>query len=746
VELTRTEDGVPVISVESSGAGKAGEITINTPQLTLSDAAKITATATSNSTNLEGGGSVNLNASNIDLAGGTVGVFAATNGQTPAGTLNLQPYQGQATLNVRFTPGSVISATTSSSGRGGDLYLTAPQAITLDGPGTLSVETTGSGDAGNIDVSTQQLTLTNGVQLLASTADSGNAGNISISNTPVVNIMAKSAIRAETKLGSSGKGGNITINAPTAVELARTADGSPIISVESSGAGKAGDIIINTPQLVLSDAAKITATATQSSTNLEGGGSVTLNASNIDLAGGTVGVFAETNGQTPAGTLNLNPYQGQSALNIHFTPGSVISASTSSSGKGGDVILTAPQSITLDGNGKLSVKTSSSGNAGEMIVSTQQLTLKNGIELSASSTGSGQAGNISITADTFNLTQGARVSSTTAKGGKAGNITVNVHDNFILSGQGTGLFANTEKGSTATATGGNINITTDRLTLSNQSQLAVSSQGSGAAGNLTIQAKSLNLDASQLIAETANGQGGDIEVKAADIIQMRRNNLISTTAGSGATQGDGGNITITTPFLLGFASGNSDIVANAFTGSGGLIEINAEGSLNIIPRNRAELAKALGSSDPTKLNPSLLSTNDVTAISQANPNLNGTVNFNAPNLDPGRGLAADPVAPANSQIVQDCRAQTQSSGNKFVNSRRGGTPPDPNGSVTSSMLWQDDRASPTHKAERNQPVTTTISEAQGWKRGPNNTVLFTTVNANRSANLSSTASRPCYEN
>jgi filamentous hemagglutinin family protein len=386
------------------------------------------------------------------------------------------------------------------------------------------------------------------------------------------------------------------------------------------------------------------------------------------------------------------------------------------------------------------IASANNGVGGNISISGNQASLKisDNSKISAEAV-TGEGGRIVLSGlNDLNLKGGSSILAS-AKDGKGGDIRIDSQKAVNLNSSKILAVA------TGTANAGNLDVTTELLTLNNQSQLAVSSQGSGAAGNLTIQTKSLNLDTSQLIAETANGQGGNIEVNASDIIQMRRNNLISTTAGSGSTQGDGGNITITTPFLLGFARGNSDIVANAFTGSGGQIKINAEGTLNIISRNRAELAKALGSNDPTKLNPNLLSTNDVTAISQANPNLNGTVNFNALNLDPGRGLATDPVAPANPQIVQDCRAQTQSGGNKFVNSRRGGTPPDPNGSVTSSTLWQDDRASPIPKAVINQP-TTTISEAQGWKRGPNNTVLFTTVNANRSTNLPSTASRPCYAN
>jgi hypothetical protein len=76
---------------------------------------------------------------------------------------------------------------------------------------------------------------------------------------------------------------------------------------------------------------------------------------------GVVGVFAETQGQTPAGTLTLKPYQNQSTLNITLAPKSQVSASTSGSGKGGDLILSAPQAITIAGQGRLAVESESTG-------------------------------------------------------------------------------------------------------------------------------------------------------------------------------------------------------------------------------------------------------------------------------------------------------------------------------------------------------------------------------------------------
>jgi large exoprotein involved in heme utilization and adhesion len=110
-----------------------------------------------------------------------------------------------------------------------------------------------------------------------------------------------------------------------------------------------------------------------------------------------------------------------------------------------------------------------------------------------------------------------------------------------------------------------------------------------------------------------------------DLLQLRRNSQISTNAGKAQAIGDGGNITINAPngFIVAKPQENSDITANAFTGSGGKVQINATGIFGIAPRSREDLARQLGINDPIKLDSQNLFTSDITAISQTNPTLNG---------------------------------------------------------------------------------------------------------------------------
>jgi large exoprotein involved in heme utilization and adhesion len=270
------------LSAGTTKQGDAGNITLTTPELTLKNGANI-ATTTENL--------------------GT------------AGKITLQSHPNSENLNINLEQGTSISASTNSTfnqATGGTIEIKAPNAIQIQGEGTITTETTGAGQAGNIQVSSRNLDLQQ-TQLSTSTIGTGDAGNITL-DTSTLSVARGAKVFALTN--GSGDSGTITVNAPTAVNLGLGVDDfSPVLSVETNNAGKAGNIIINTPSLTLSDTARITATATKTATNTKGGGSITLNASTMHLAG-VVGVFAETQGQTPAGTLTLKPYQNQSTLNI----------------------------------------------------------------------------------------------------------------------------------------------------------------------------------------------------------------------------------------------------------------------------------------------------------------------------------------------------------------------------------------------------------------------------------------------
>jgi large exoprotein involved in heme utilization and adhesion len=132
-------------------------------------------------------------------------------------------------------------------------------------------------------------------------------------------------------------------------------------------------------------------------------------------------------------------------------------------------------------------------------------------------------------------------------------------------------------------------------------------------------------------------------------------------------------------FLVTAPNENNDITANAFNGSGGRVNITAQGIYGFTPRSRAELVRLLGTNDPSKLDPRLLPTNDITAISQNNPTLSGTVTLNILGIDPTRSLFVLPSNPLDPRMQMDerCKFGSKVSRGSFIITGRGGFPTDP---------------------------------------------------------------------
>ncbi len=324
--------------------------------------------------------------------------------------------------------------------------------------------------------------------------------------------------------------------------------------------------------------------------------------------------------------------------------------------------------------------------------------------------------------------------------------------------QYSGLFANTEANSTGqggtidvtsgqatiqdgakisvdskgTGVAGSISISANRLTLDNKAAItADTNSGTGVAGSISISANRLTLDNKAAItADTNSGQGGSITLNLQDLLLFRRQSVVSTTAGRQGAGGDGGAIAINLDTNKGFIVSppleNNDIVANAFSGSGGTIEINAKGVIGLATLTREELEQKLGTTDPDKLDPQFLQTNDITAISKTNPQLNGLVSISSPDIDPSKGIGSLPTnaTDPSQQIAQSCGAGNEKVASAFTDAGRGGLPPKPDEFLSSDTVWEDIRlrASNTQQTALTSSATATpakqkkvlIMPATGW--------------------------------
>jgi large exoprotein involved in heme utilization and adhesion len=319
----------------------------------------------------------------------------------------------------------------------------------------------------------------------------------------------------------------------------------------------------------------------------------------------------------------------------------------------------------------------------------------------------GNGGNITIDADSLSLRDGARLEASTFGQGNAGTIKVNAAANITISGKSSNfnsaLFVNSQS---TTGTAGDIIVTSPRVTLDNSGTLN---------------------------AQSASGNGGNINLQT-DLLLLRRGAQISTTAGTARDGGNGGNINIDAPsgFIVAVPRENSDITANAFTGSGGRVQIIAFGIFGMTVRSREDLARLLGTLDPTQLDPRLLPTSDITAISQTNPSLNGQVTTITPDVDPNSGLVNLPAVPVDTEVAQGCTAGGSQATSEFIVTGRGGLPPNPGDTLSTDAVQVDLMSL---NPEVNKPSTPAVStnltssaplvEAQGWVIDANGKVVLT---------------------
>ncbi|NEQ36327.1 MAG: CHAT domain-containing protein [Okeania sp. SIO3I5] len=571
------------LTTETNSSGSAGDITINSEILTIGEGAKISATAKENATNTDTAGNITINSNQLNISG-ELGIFAETQGEAPAGTLTLQPYsrvgeqlgEFDPNLNINFTNSGFISARTTSTGNGGNINISAPQNIDITGEGKISVETTSTGNAGEIDIDAANLRIADKIDITASTTGAGKAGSITIEANQV-NIQNDSQILGFTE--GAGAGGNITIEATETLNL----ENNSKLSVETNSAGISGNIEINSPQININENAQISATAKVNATNTEVGGNITINSNELNISS-PLGILAETQGAAPAGTVTIAPDRkdGETEttnpnLKINFSNNGFISARSTGSGDGGNIKITAPETVEISGDGKISVETTGAGNAGTIEIETPNLTTTDGIDITASTTGAGNAGNINIITNNFNLEAGTSLTTETNSSGSAGDITIN--SETLTIGEGAKISATALLNATNTETAGNITINSNQLNISGELGIFAETQGEAPAGTLNLNTYNdnpeLKIDFSNSgfisARTTSSGNGGNINLFAPESINITGDGKITVE-----TQGTGnaGIININTQNLT-VAEGITISAATANSGEGGSININS---------------------------------------------------------------------------------------------------------------------------------------------------------------------------
>lgn len=391
-------------------------------------------------------------------------------------------------------------------------------------------------------------------------ASGNNSGSIGLQGK-LISLNNGSAILVQNQ--GSQPSGDITINASESFNMSGISSDrrfTSIVRTESTASGNAGNINLFTKEMILQEGATIGSR----SYSFGKGGNLNISSSNfIELLG-----FSPSNPFITSSIINTTVGSGDvgnisvSTKKLVGQDGGAIISITRGSGKGGDIILNATDSISL-------LNSPSLINSGQNYVPSY---------LTASTFNAGSAGNLTINTRKLVVGEGATINTSTVGSGSAGNITINTLDLELRNGIGSAAIfpdLTTQQlfGVEPIPSGspGAVTINSRNLTMTN-GVVSTRNQGtSSAGGTLIINANTIKMSNNSLInASTASGEGGNIWVFSS--LLSLDNSRITTTAGG---TGNGGNITVSTGIMVGL--NNSQITANAFEGRGGKIQINALG-------------------------------------------------------------------------------------------------------------------------------------------------------------------------
>ncbi len=577
--------------VEEGSIGNAGDIEIKADSVFVTNGAELEA-GTFGQGNA---GDIKIVASDrVFLAGERSVRFA--NGISSTVAITAEGNGGDIEItadSLSVSKGAQIDAFTVGLGDAGDIKISASDSVSIDGENSgvftsAGVFTPGAslpGNSGNINIFTNNLSVTNGAEIGASQRGQGNAGDIKVQAQNAILLQgvgidgSASGIFSFLAEGATGDGGDLTLET-SSLSLQ---DGAAIDS-SNSGQGNAGNITINTNFLSLTNHAQL------NSTTFGQGDAGTIKIlaeeGEVKLVDGYIFNTVEAEAVGNGGTVIID------SGSLSLQNGAEIVTSTSGNGKAGNIEVDTTDSIVISGvapsvledgsaggfsSGLISgTEENAQGQGGEIKVNTDRLQISDGAVLSARSRSDFPGGNIEVNANVLEVTDGGQLLTTAFNNGNAGNIDLTVSDRISLSGSDptffdrfnqvaeafdeseasaiidpvspeSGLFANTDENSTGA--GGKIKIDTSQLLVSDGAQISASTDGAGKGGELTIHARQ---------GVELSGTGSEkFDEAIEESLRLRGANgdlreLLTTAPFSTATfsTGAAGTITIDTPSLL----------------------------------------------------------------------------------------------------------------------------------------------------------------------------------------------------
>ena len=640
IAIGSVSSGSVELTADDSGWNFNYDRLSNFQDISLSQSASIEASG-------EGGGIVRLQGRNVSIMDGSA-ILADTLGDRQGNELSIRASNAveiSGSANSFFVSRLSSDVDLGAAGDGGDLLLNSDRLTITDG-GQINVGTFGTGNGGNLTIRANEIELigesastglASGLFAQSDFGQTGDGGNLTIDTNSL--LVADGAQISTTTFGT-GNSGNLSLTAET-VELKGFSASSPtIIAVNAQAEGNGSNLLLDTDSLFIANGAQIAATTFGAGNS----GELEIRAVEIELVGGapefgSSGIFTNVEQNSMSNSAGINV----TTELLQIRDGAQISSTAFGIGKTGDITIKADK-IQLSGTSPGTSPSSIFAN----ILTNPETDINS------------EAGNIVIDTNELEVFAGAQISTTTISSRDAGDLNIRARS-ISLDGTSTqsnsGVFANAL---VADGSGGDLNIITKELNLSNGATISVSNfpsnpnsniaSGRGAAGNLSIAAERINLSqGATLTADTKGSDRGNIELQT-DLLFLDGGS-ISTNAQQEAS---GGNIIVNADngFIVAAPQSNSDITANAVFGAGGRVDLNVLEIIGIEPRLQ------------------LTPLNDITASSEFGIAGNIVLNTQALNIE--RDLPRLPnnfVAP---DFLQGCQNGQNKNRDRFVNIGQGG--------------------------------------------------------------------------
>ena len=521
-------------------------------------------------------GTVNVRGQNISLTDASA-ILSNTSGNGTAGSITLNgadsvTITGVSQNQIPFVSYVSTDTTADSTGAGADLTINTNYLL-VGGGAQVASAVFGSGKGGKLSVNAQRVELNSGSRVAGASGlfapivpgATGDGGNI---NVETDSLLVTGGAQAFTLSVSSGKAGDFDIKAQE-IELNGTSpNGTPSGLFSNTFAnGDGGNLTINTDTLKVVDGADIGSTVGGIGT----AGNIKIKANDIELSGvDSLGDPSQISASVQPGATGVSGDITIETNSLKLSGGTQINSSVFGAGEGGNVAITASE-INLTGYSAIADRST-------------------GLFATVIPGATGDSGNLTIATENLQVSDGAQIASSTAGSGSAGNLTVTASDSVDLTGNAieagggsSGLFSSAVLGD---GNGGNINLTTEKLTIKDGATISVSNflsgnadvqPGTGKAGNININAPIIELDGvdantpASITASTFAGGGGNIFLNSNAIAAKNSAQIAAKTSGEGA----GGVIEIVTD-NLNLGSGATFSSSTSATGDAGKISVTSK--------------------------------------------------------------------------------------------------------------------------------------------------------------------------